>query len=69
LNPSGTGRTGWNKGDWLPIGVASKHRRTSHIGRSRSLLEDWEHLTGSLATLPDAAERNGKQGGMAREFE
>jgi N-methyl-L-proline demethylase len=60
-------RTGWNKGDWLPVVSPSHHREASHRAFPK-LIEDWD-IARIIKDYGDAAERM-KAGGMdGVEFE
>ncbi len=48
-------RTGWNKGDWLPVVAPSHHREASHRAFPK-LIEDWD-IARIIKDYGDAAER------------
>ncbi len=48
-------RTGWNKGDWLPVVAPSHHREASHRAFPK-LIEDWD-IARIIGDYGDAAER------------
>jgi N-methyl-L-proline demethylase len=48
-------RTGWNKGDWLPVVAPSHHREASHRAFPK-LIEDWD-IARIITDYGDAAER------------
>lgn len=54
-------RTGWNKGDWLPVVSSSHHREPSHRAFPKKL-EDWD-IARIITDYADAAERM-QAGGM-----
>ncbi len=54
-------RTGWSKGDWLPVVAPSHHREASHRAFPK-VIEDWD-ITRIIKDFGDAAERM-KAGGM-----
>ncbi len=54
-------RTGWNKGNWLPVVAPSFHREASHRAFPK-LIEDWD-IARIIKDYGDAAERM-KAGGM-----
>jgi N-methyl-L-proline demethylase len=54
-------RTGWSKGDWLPVVAPSHHREASHRAFPK-LMEDWD-IARIIKDYGDAAERM-KAGGM-----
>ena len=54
-------RTGWNKGEWLPVVSPSHHREASHRAFPK-LIEDWD-IARIIKDYGDAAERM-KAGGM-----
>jgi N-methyl-L-proline demethylase len=54
-------RTGWNKGEWLPVVAPSHHREASHRAFPK-LIEDWD-IARIITDYGDAAERM-KAGGM-----
>ncbi len=54
-------RTGWGKGDWLPVVAPSHHREASHRAFPK-VIEDWD-ITRIIKDFGDAAERM-KAGGM-----
>jgi N-methyl-L-proline demethylase len=54
-------RTGWNKGDWLPVVSSSHHREPAHRAFPK-LIEDWD-IARIIKDYGDAAERM-KAGGM-----
>jgi 2,4-dienoyl-CoA reductase-like NADH-dependent reductase (Old Yellow Enzyme family) len=48
-------RTGWSKGDWLPVVTSSHHREPAHRAFPK-LIEDWD-ITRIVTDYADAAER------------
>jgi N-methyl-L-proline demethylase len=54
-------RTGWSKGDWLPVVAPSHHREPSHKAFPK-VIEDWD-IVRIIKDYGDAAERM-KAGGM-----
>ncbi len=48
-------RTGWSKGDWLPVVAPSHHREASHRAFPK-VIEDWD-ITRIIKDFGDAAER------------
>jgi 2,4-dienoyl-CoA reductase-like NADH-dependent reductase (Old Yellow Enzyme family)/thioredoxin reductase len=48
-------RTGWSKGDWLPVVSSSRHREPSHRAFPK-LIEDWD-IARIIKDYGDAAER------------
>ncbi len=54
-------RTGWSKGDWLPVVAPSHHREASHRAFPK-VIEDWD-IERIIKDFGDAAERM-KAGGM-----
>jgi N-methyl-L-proline demethylase len=54
-------RTGWNKGEWLPVVAPSHHREASHRAFPK-VIEDWD-IARIISDFADAAERM-KAGGM-----
>jgi N-methyl-L-proline demethylase len=48
-------RTGWSKGDWLPVVSSSHHREASHRAFPK-LIEDWD-IERIISDYGDAAER------------
>jgi N-methyl-L-proline demethylase len=48
-------RTGWSKGDWLPVVAPSHHREASHRAFPK-LIEDWD-IERIITDYADAAER------------
>jgi N-methyl-L-proline demethylase len=54
-------RTGWNKGNWLPVVSPSHHREASHRAFPK-VIEDWD-IARIIKDYGDAAERM-KAGGM-----
>ncbi len=48
-------RTGWNKGDWLPVVAPSHHREAAHRAFPK-LMEDWD-IARIIQDFGDAAER------------
>jgi N-methyl-L-proline demethylase len=54
-------RTGWSKGDWLPVVSPSHHREASHRAFPK-VIEDWD-IERIIKDFGDAAERM-KAGGM-----
>jgi 2,4-dienoyl-CoA reductase-like NADH-dependent reductase (Old Yellow Enzyme family)/thioredoxin reductase len=54
-------RTGWSKGDWLPVVAPSHHREASHRAFPK-LIEDWD-IERIIDDFADAAERM-KEAGM-----
>jgi N-methyl-L-proline demethylase len=54
-------RTGWSKGDWLPVVAPSHHREASHRAFPK-VIEDWD-IARIVKDFADAAERM-KAGGM-----
>jgi 2,4-dienoyl-CoA reductase-like NADH-dependent reductase (Old Yellow Enzyme family)/thioredoxin reductase len=48
-------RTGWSKGDWLPVVAPSHHREASHRAFPK-VIEDWD-IARIIADFADAAER------------
>jgi N-methyl-L-proline demethylase len=48
-------RTGWSKGDWLPVVAPSHHREASHRAFPK-LIEDWD-IARIITDFADAAER------------
>jgi N-methyl-L-proline demethylase len=54
-------RTGWSKGEWLPVVAPSHHREASHRAFPK-VIEDWD-IARIIKDFADAAERM-KAGGM-----